>query len=147
MAIYDPLLSKNGALTGADSYAVDSGIANRCQSISMVSYVPPTQPKSTTPPQGTLFYLSHTGALHRQDLAIGTVKPSGEHEIWAYELKQRAENVELEREVYGDLDLAKSKKVKMRKGYECKSLLVKKYINCQKLNTLQVFTGVKHFLV
>ncbi|KAF8605150.1 hypothetical protein BDV93DRAFT_605633 [Ceratobasidium sp. AG-I] len=118
VAVYDPLLSKHGALTGGDSYTIDSGIGNRCQSISMVSYNPPIPPKSTTPPQSTLFYLSHTGALHRQDLAVGPVKPSGERELWAYELKQRAASVVLERETHGDLDLTKSKQIKMRKGYE-----------------------------
>lgn len=91
---------------------------NRCHSISIASYTPPTQPKSSTPIPGTLFHLCHTGALHRQDLAVGPVKPSGEHEIWAHELKQRAASVKLEHEEYGDLDLTKYKKVKMRKGYE-----------------------------
>lgn len=103
----------------------------------MVSYIPPPQPKSTAPTLGTLFYFSHTGALHRQDLAAGPVKPSGEQEIWAHELKQRAASVKLEREEYGVLDFAKFKKPKMRKGYESKSLVETVY---EVLTKLQVFT-------
>lgn len=127
VTVYDPLLSKQGTLTGGDSYALDSDISNRYQSISMASYIPPPHLKPAAPTIGTLFYLSQTGALHRQDLAIGSVAPSREHEIWAYELKQRAATMSLEREEHGELDLTKHKKVKMRKRYESKLISASAY--------------------
>ncbi|KAH7344993.1 hypothetical protein B0J17DRAFT_637896 [Rhizoctonia solani] len=112
ISVYDPLLSESGGFEGCDSYGLEWDSPNNCISASIAVYIPPTTARPT------LFHLSNSGAIYRQDLGIGPCEPSAERVVWEYELKNLAERVELEHDQCGEEDLTKSREVNLRSKYE-----------------------------
>ncbi|KAJ1311440.1 hypothetical protein OPQ81_009929 [Rhizoctonia solani] len=112
ISVYDPFLSEGGSLECCDSYGLDWDCSNTCIPASIAAYIPPTTARPT------LFHLSNSGAIYRQDLGIGPCEPSVERVVWDHELKNLAEKVELEHEEYHEQDLTKYRKVNLRSKYE-----------------------------
>ncbi|KAG9128178.1 hypothetical protein FRC07_004007, partial [Ceratobasidium sp. 392] len=96
ISVYDPILGEKGGLTKCDSYGLDFGSTSKSPLASITTYIPPSRSKSAV--QGTLLRLTDTGAIFRQDLAIGPCKATGEDEIWAHELQRLASRIPAERE-------------------------------------------------
>ncbi|KAG9104553.1 hypothetical protein FRC06_001333 [Ceratobasidium sp. 370] len=115
VSVYDPVLNENGSLSKCDSYAFDFGLASSSPLASITTYVPPSRSKSAAP--GTLFRLTGTGAIYRQDLAIGPCGPTGEDEIWAHELQRLASRVPMEHEEYGNVELMENTEISLRREY------------------------------
>ncbi|CAE7215736.1 unnamed protein product [Rhizoctonia solani] len=111
ISVYDPLLSESG-LESCDSYGLEWDSPNSRASASIAVYIPPTTARPT------LFHLSDSGAIYRQDLGIGPCEPSVERVIWEHELKSLSEKVELEHEEYNEEDLTKYREVNLRSKYE-----------------------------
>ncbi|KAL5641281.1 hypothetical protein ACGC1H_001685 [Rhizoctonia solani] len=112
ISVYDPLLSESGGLEGCDSYGLEWDSPNSCASASIAVYIPPTTARPT------LFHLSNSGAIYRQDLGIGPCEASAERVVWEHELKNLAEKVELEHEQYNEEDLTKCQEANLRSKYE-----------------------------
>ncbi|KAG8691858.1 hypothetical protein FRC11_007217 [Ceratobasidium sp. 423] len=112
ISVYDPLLSESEGLEGCDSYGLEWDSPNSCVSASITVYIPPTTARPT------LFHLSNSGAIYRQDMGIGPCEPSVERVVWEHELKNLAEKVEFEHEQYDDEDLTKYREVNLRYKYE-----------------------------
>ncbi|CAE6521496.1 unnamed protein product [Rhizoctonia solani] len=111
-SVYDPLLSKTGGLESCDSYGLEWDSPHNCVSTSITVYIPPTAANPT------LFHLSNSGAIYRQDIGVGPCEPSVERVVWEHELKGLAEKVELEHEQYNEEDLTKCREVNLRHKYE-----------------------------
>ncbi|KAG8701105.1 hypothetical protein FRC09_005557, partial [Ceratobasidium sp. 395] len=115
ISVYDPVLGEKGGLTNCDSYGLDFGSTNKSRLASIATYIPPSRSRSSA--LGTLFRLTDTGAIFRQDLAVGVCEPSGEDEIWAHELQRLASRVPIERVEHEDIDLAEYEEISLRGKY------------------------------
>ncbi|KAG8748488.1 hypothetical protein FRC10_003621 [Ceratobasidium sp. 414] len=115
VSVYDPVLNENGSLSKCDSYGLDFRLVSRSPPASIATYVPSSRSKSAA--LGTLFRLTDTGAIYRQDLAIGPCGPSGEDEIWAHELQRLASRISMEDGEYENVDLMENTEISLRKEY------------------------------
>ncbi|QRV76253.1 RNA polymerase I-specific transcription-initiation factor [Ceratobasidium sp. AG-Ba] len=115
VSVYDPVVSENGNLKTCDSYSLEFGTTSNSPLASIAAYIPAVPLRSGA--RGTLFRLTETGAIYRQDLSIGVVDPTGEDEIWAHEIQRLALRIPLEREECDPMDLVKNTEISLRREY------------------------------